>query len=288
MKKLIPFLGILVALLLMIPVGAPIQMEASPMQGVNVPAKGAGPIGMGTEESTNWSGYAVTGTSATSVSGSWQVPAVSSSGYAAAWVGIDGYSSDTVEQIGTMQEYSGKTTTYYAWWEMYPGPMYELSNPVSAGDLMTATVTYVSGNEFQLTLTDSTKDWTFSKPESVNAQPDMRASQDSSNPVENYDSQLFNRPAARTQSPARSSVEWIMEAPSSGTGILPLADFGTIGFSGAMAAFSGATAPISNFGNNVQEITMVTSNGVTTKAKPSGLTTSTTGGSSFSVTWEHS
>src|SRR5437870_4998940 len=60
--------------------------------------------------STNWSGYAAetnltapAANAVTAVSGSWVVPQVtgSSTGYSSVWVGIDGYSSATVEQIGT-------------------------------------------------------------------------------------------------------------------------------------------------------------------------------------------
>jgi len=56
--------------------------------------------------SSNWSGYAVTAgrSTVTDVKGSWIVPPVSCSGsnqYASLWVGIDGYNSSTVEQIGT-------------------------------------------------------------------------------------------------------------------------------------------------------------------------------------------
>src|SRR5580700_4003897 len=61
-------------------------------------------------ESTNWSGYAVTtatGSTFTNVNGSWIVPTAncSSSGVQTAassfWIGIDGFNSSTVEQIGT-------------------------------------------------------------------------------------------------------------------------------------------------------------------------------------------
>ena len=97
-------------------------------------------------DSYNWSGYAVLtqpasrkvpATAVTAVSGSWKVPAVSDPGtstaYAAVWVGIDGYSSSTVEQTGTLSYVSvsnGMTTvTNYAWYEMYPNPMYEIPSP---------------------------------------------------------------------------------------------------------------------------------------------------------------
>jgi hypothetical protein len=56
--------------------------------------------------SSNWVGYAATGAagSFTSVSASWTQPTAScatGSQYAAFWVGLDGYTSKTVEQIGT-------------------------------------------------------------------------------------------------------------------------------------------------------------------------------------------
>ncbi|HMK82584.1 MAG TPA: G1 family glutamic endopeptidase, partial [Candidatus Bathyarchaeia archaeon] len=58
-------------------------------------------------DSTNWAGYAVTGTDVSDVVGTYIQPAVSCSSqttYVATWVGIDGYSSSTVEQTGTLAE----------------------------------------------------------------------------------------------------------------------------------------------------------------------------------------
>ncbi len=104
----------------------------------------------GSYTSTNWSGYAVTGAtgSVTSVNGSWTVPAVTAGTsrtttyYSAFWVGIDGFSSSTVEQTGTISQIQGSTATYYAWYEFYPNPMYQISMTVKPGDKMFATVTY--------------------------------------------------------------------------------------------------------------------------------------------------
>src|SRR5580658_1628945 len=56
------------------------------------------------EESTNWAGYADTAGKYTSVSASWTQPTGtcrSGDQYSAFWIGIDGYSSSTVEQTGT-------------------------------------------------------------------------------------------------------------------------------------------------------------------------------------------
>src|ERR1035437_4462946 len=76
--------------------------------------------------SGNWGGYAVTGTkgSVTDVKASWVVPAIvgncpSTNQYSSFWVGIDGYSSNTVEQIGTDSDCVNSKPVYYAWYEFY-------------------------------------------------------------------------------------------------------------------------------------------------------------------------
>ena len=135
-------------------------------------------------ESSNWSGYAVTGSSVSYVAGSWVVPTVSTttSGYTSVWVGIDGFSSSTVEQIGTDSDYVGGRVSYYAWYEMYPAASYNISMTVKPGDAMTASVAYQGNNSFLLTITDTTETETFSK--------------------------AFTMSGA-----ARSSAEWIVDAP---------------------------------------------------------------------------
>ena len=85
----------------------------------------------GISTDSNWSGYAAVtdlndpqSGSVTAVSGSWIVPTVTATSSrgtteSAVWVGIDGYSSSTVEQIGTEQDVVNGTPQYSAWWEMY-------------------------------------------------------------------------------------------------------------------------------------------------------------------------
>ncbi len=215
--------------------------------------------------STNWSGYAVTGRkgSVTDVKGSWIVPAIqgtcpSTNQYSSHWVGIDGYSSGTVEQTGTDSDCQGGSPTYYAWYEFYPHPSFLISGlTVSPGDKMTADVKF-SGNKFTATITDDTTGQTFST-------------------------------SARVNSAQRSSAEWITEAPSSSGGILPLANFGTVQWgydntgvsSTNFATVGGATKAIGAFGTSVHEITMVT-NGGAIKASPSALSSD---GTSFTVSW---
>src|SRR5690349_9536401 len=173
--------------------------------------------------STNWAGYAVTagGGAVTAVSGNWAVPAVSSSvsGYSSAWVGIDGYNSSSVEQIGTDSDYVNGAAQYYAWYEMYPAYPVNLSTsayPVAPGDTITASVTYAGPNSFVLTIADASptsgKSWSFSTTQT----------------------------ASGVQ---RSSAEWVQEAPSSITGVLPLANFGAINFSASQATVNGTSGP---------------------------------------------
>ena len=199
--------------------------------------------------STNWSGYAVTGGRYTSVSASWTEPSVTCSGttaYSSFWVGLDGDTSGTVEQTGTDADCSGSTPQYYAWYEMYPKFPTNLRNPVQPGDHLTATVTTDGNGRFTLTLSDTTRGWT-------------------------------NSTSARLKSAKLASAEVIAEAPSSSGGVLPLANFGAVSFSGAKA--NGATLTSSTPG--IDPITM--QSGSTVKAQPSSISNG-----AFSVTWKHS
>ena len=215
----------------------------------------------GSFQSTNWSGYAVTGSSG-SVSiakGSWTVPPIqgscpSTNQYSSFWVGIDGFNSGTVEQTGTDSDCQNGAPTYYAWFEFYPHPSFLINGmTITPGDHITAQASF-SGRSFTVTITDTTTGASFST-------------------------------SSRVRSAQRSSAEWIAEAPSSSGGVLPLADFGTVSFSADTATLNGGTGTIGSFGSNVQVITMVSNSGAV-KAQPSSL--SGTNGDSFSVTWKSS
>ena len=198
--------------------------------------------------SSNWSGYAATGTVFTSISSSWTEPTVVCSfgtAYSSFWVGLDGYSSNTVEQTGTDADCSSANVAqYYAWYEMYPKFPVNLSNPVQPGDTMSASVTTDRVGRFTLSIADSTQGWTFSTTQRLNKA-------------------------------ALSSAEVIAEAPSSRSGVLPLANFGSVSFGASNA--NGVS--LASF--HPDEITMAS--GSTTKAQPSGIA----GDGSFSVTWKH-
>lgn len=230
----------------------------------------------GSFESTNWSGYAVTGSNFTQVTGSWIVPAStcaagSSAEYAAFWIGIDGWTSNSVEQTGTDSDCSNGTPSYYAWYEFYPQASYYAGNltNLKPGDVMTASVTYnPAKNQFTATITDTTSRATFSTTYNPN----------------------------RHNTAARTSAEWIAEAPSASAGrrvkVLPLADFNVIKFgpdfsqaanTDTATVGTGSPGSIGSFGANVDSSTMV-SDGSTSvpMATPSPLTSD---GTSFYITW---
>jgi hypothetical protein len=203
------------------------------------------------EESTNWSGYADTSGTFTSVTANWTQPAGTCSRgdqYAAFWVGIDGYSSDTVEQTGSEVDCVGRTAQYYAWYEMYPGPSENYPNTVEPGDQFTATVTFLGGEEFSLYIADTTQGWSQTTDASLGQTPDL------------------------------SSAEVIAEAPccTASGGILPLTDFGTMSFTGSVA--DGEAIGTSSL--TPEEIIMVDNEG-----RQKDSVTGLTNGENFSVTW---
>jgi hypothetical protein len=116
--------------------------------------------------STNWSGYAVTGRNGAfrSVSGAWTEPRANCSGVSGRrlssfWVGLDGANSQSVEQLGTDVDCRGRTPVYFAWWEMFPNPSVNFSNPVRPGDHLSASVTFRGAGRFVLFIRNSTRHW---------------------------------------------------------------------------------------------------------------------------------
>jgi hypothetical protein len=124
--------------------------------------------------STNWSGYAVIGSTFSTATVSWTQPAIDcTSGDGSTdmspWVGIDGYNTDTVEQTGSSGDCSGATPDYYAWYEMYPRNVIVIKQTVKPGDDFTATVTHTTGTKYSLVLKDITQGWTNSVTKSLKA-----------------------------------------------------------------------------------------------------------------------
>ncbi len=185
--------------------------------------------------STNWSGYADTATSGatyTKVSANWTEPAVTCTSQQAItvfWVGIDGYTSGTVEQDGTLAWCSGGTATYYTWWEMYPSnPVQIVGSSVSPGDQISSSVVR-SGSQYTLTVTDSTH---------------------------TANSFSLKQSCSTCQN---SSAEWIVERPSGSGGLYPLANFGTFTFTRSKVTGSSGKGNIATYPNDA--ITMVNGSG---------------------------
>lgn len=245
----------------------------------------------GTATSLNWSGYvAFTGTagapnptynSVTKVSGSWKIPTLTANPagdtFSSTWVGIDGYASQSVEQIGTEHDVIDGVTQYYAWFELYPAASQVIEGfPVNAGDIIETQVAYkgkdCSGNDiFRLTIKNHTEKVIFSTKQHTN-----------------------------TGFPAHlSSAEWIVEAPAFSdprigclnAALLPLTNFGTFSLYGCKAVISGKEGPIDSKRWTYDLISMITNDNVV-KAIPSTLTTKRCKphtprcrASSFSVEW---
>jgi len=189
---------------------------------------------------SGWAGYAATGSTYTSVTTTFTVPkltcsASSGDAYAAFWAGLDGYSSSSVEQAGVLAECEDGTAVYVAWYEVYPANPVYLSNTVKPGDVMTVTVAFSGTDTYTFTIADVTEGWT--KTVKVASSGD-----------------------------ARSSAEVIVEAPST-SGVLPLAKFGSVTFTGSKV--DGAT--LGSF-----DPTAITSPGLTVSP--------ITGGTQFTVT----
>jgi hypothetical protein len=126
---------------------------------------------------------------------------------------------------------------------MYPAFPVNFSNTMRPGDHMNASVAFSGTSTYTLVLHDATQGWT-------------------QNVVKNQSGL------------ARSSAEVITEAPSSSSGVLPLADFGTVSYSTSSAnGTSLATL-------NPVEIIMIDNAG-----RHKDTTSSIASGGAFTNTW---
>ena len=110
--------------------------------------------------SSNWSGLVDTGTTYTAISSYWTVPSVvpsEANEASGTWIGIDGAISgdDSIIQTGTAQTTSGGSTSYYAWYELYPNASVELG-VVAPGDEMEAEIEEDSPGTWTITIEDLT------------------------------------------------------------------------------------------------------------------------------------
>lgn len=188
----------------------------------------ASDVGRGVNHSNNWAGYIATGGTFTSVSGSWTVPQVNTTGTSsdATWLGIGGTASSHLIQTGTqaLANNNGQVS-YQAWYEMLPANSQKIPLTINPGDSITASIVQQSANQWTISLSDSTTG-------------------------RNYQTTV-------TYAASLSSAEWIEEMPVRGRTFIPLDNFGSVQFS-ALSTVKDGTA-LTPAQANAQSIVMVNS-----------------------------
>ena len=210
--------------------------------------------------SFNWSGYADTATkhqTFTKVSGAWTTPSVTCNAedqITSDWVGLDGFNSNTVEQLGTISWCFQGAPTYFTWYEMFPKGTVEVGTALKPGDKISASVTR-TGTSYALKLTDAT---TAGNNISV------------------------TKPCALATC-LDTSAEWISERPSFSIGIVPQAHYNAFKITAGSVTANGHTTTI-GAGPGVNSVTMIDA----TQAYNLNTVSALTGGNAFSTTWKNS
>ena len=224
-------------------------------------------VGSDAVVSTNWGGYAAVGgpggaaVTFTSVGASWRQPAAQCAGggnaAAAVWVGLGGYApgAQAVEQIGTDADCgSSGVPSYFAWYELVPGPRVVLGLPIRPGDALAASVS-VHGAVVVLQLVNR----------SLNA---------------------VVRERVVASGLDLGSAEWIAEAPSSclpsSCTALSLANFGAVSFTRVAAVGNGTAGTLTSPGWTTVPLRLATA---AAGAGTSAPTPPSLDGRSFGISW---
>jgi hypothetical protein len=222
----------------------------------------------------NWSGYADIACPTCSlryVSADFTVPHLNTAkspdnSWAGHWVGLDGATNNTVEQVGIDTNVSGGVDHYYAWYEMFPAATQVYALAANPGDNVQVSVYTVNGT-YYLSLNDTTLGAGFNATATV--------------------------PAGYTGQ--NKSAEVITEAPSevSGSSViqLPLADYGQVNYNSATVTSRNGTH--GGLGStslwHSYTIKMVSASGATLST-PSGLLNGTNSSgipvSDFTAAWQ--
>jgi len=163
--------------------------------------------------SQNWAGYAVTGPKFRQISATFFVPfmncavtsgSVTPGDFSSHWVGLDGFSSQTVEQDGVEADCINGTAQYVAWREVFPRPEQPSTMKIKPGDSITASVRFNPlTSKYRMEVMDNTNGHHFTVWQ-----------------------------ACAGSACKRSSAEIISEAPTVNGDQASLADYGAEGFSG--------------------------------------------------------
>jgi hypothetical protein len=168
----------------------------------------------GQNTSANWSGYFATGGgSYTSVSATWKVPQpltpTGSIAWGATWVGIGGVADTDLIQAGTGANVVLGRARFEAWIETLPQVAQSVQLAVTPGDSVTVSIDEQgagSGN-WQISISNNTTGQSYQTGVSYTS--------------------------------TESSAEWIEEAPTGATGVLPLDNFQSVEFSIAATMLNG-------------------------------------------------
>jgi hypothetical protein len=228
----------------------------------------------GSLTSPSWSGYADIACPTCAlryVSADFTVPHLNAAkspdnSWASHWVGLDGATNSTVEQVGIDTYVSGGVDYYDAWYEMFPAATQVYSLAASPGDNIQVSVYTVNGT-YYLSLNDTTLGAGFTATATV--------------------------PAGSVGQ--NKSAEVITEAPSEVTSTgtlvqLPLADYGQVNYNGAtVTSRSGTHGGLGSTSLwNGYAVKMAGSNGATLST-PSGLLNGTNSSgipvSDFTAAW---
>jgi hypothetical protein len=164
-------------------------------------------------------------------------------------LGVDGATSPTLEEAGTVGEAYNGVTSYSTFWMMPPSETIHLvGNTVAPGDHISASVTR-KGTSYTLQVTDST-----------------------------HPANSFTTTQTCTTC-KNSSAEWLSAVGNGPQGMM-LPDFRAVTVSGAAVTAGSTTGTISTFGDG--KLTMTDSSGHV-MAQPGPLTGK---GTSFIVTWK--
>ena len=239
--------------------------------------------------SSNWAGYAdvaKAGDGVTQeVTAEWYTPTISCANapsggdYEVMWIGIDGWATGTVEQVGTLSYCSttGATPGYYSWWEFFPYNDITTVNSIGGGNFVQAYVDYNPAGCYDnvcgiYTLVFSNID-NYADNFQITGNPTV-----------------CNSDNGACETGSDSGPECISEAPSGFgySGVTPLADYGKLKFYACAAEINGKFAGIDSLGSvaTIYQIDQV--GGVSGKVIQStgGATSYFYGKSEFAVTWK--
>jgi hypothetical protein len=218
-----------------------VPVHASGASGVRIPARispHVAPYGSGVASAAeNWAGYAETASKKTftAITGTFTVPTVdtnvSGTYYSSDWVGIGGFSDDSLIQAGVEADSIGGNAYYGAWTEVLPASENPLAMSISPGDTILVTIIETAKNTWKMSVSDTSIGKTLtrkvhykssgSSAEAIMERPCIQGPCDSVSDLANLAQttpETFEPVLAATSSPSNSpGYEPLLSPPSGAT-----------------------------------------------------------------------